>query len=68
MKVGDKVIFRNGETCVIQQIKTDPGGYETCSTNFKTVAVAPFETIILELNDGEITIASRDEFEVIQDE
>jgi len=65
IKVGDKVIFRNGEICTIQQIKTDTGGYEVCNTNFRTVTVASFETIILEFDDGEITIAARNEFEVI---
>lgn len=65
IKVGDKVIFRNGETCTIQQIKTNAGRYKVCNVNFRTVTVEPFETIVLEFDDGEITIAARNEFEAI---
>lgn len=64
LQTGDKVLFRNGEICTIKEIRTNPSDITTCSTSFETVTFKAntLETIVLEFDDNEITIANRNEF------
>ena len=65
--VGKQVKFRNGEICTIQQVRTNTTSYTTCNAKSETIEVKAGELVsyVLEFDDGEITLANIDEFEVI---
>ncbi len=66
MNVGDMVKFRNGEICTIKQVRIIQKDYKTIDTNFAVKSVkAGKTTYVLEFDDGEITLAGKNEFEPI---
>ena len=69
LKIGTKVIYRNGETCKVKQIiiRTIGTTLNKNSKYFKRIEAGTVtETIVLEFDDGEITIAGKSDFEVIE--
>jgi len=68
LKLGTKVLFRNGEICTIKEIRTNKTDITTCNAQFQMVTskANTLETVVLEFDDGEITLANRDEFDNIE--
>lgn len=69
LKAGTRVVFRNGETCRIQEIitRTIDTTLNKNSKYFKRIEAGTVtETIVIKFDDGEITIADKDDLELLE--